>query len=68
MFGSKDEKQNRLEQIVEIIAKAPAGITQAALAQLLGVGRSTVNKDLVALHRRGVRLAEDSKGRLYRAD
>ena len=28
----------------------------------------TVNKDLVTLHQRGVRLAEDKQGRLYRAD
>ena len=68
MFGKKDEKQNRLERMVEIIAKSPQGITQAALARLLGVGRSTVNKDLVALEKRGVRLAEDSKGRLYRTN
>jgi predicted DNA-binding transcriptional regulator YafY len=68
MFGNKDDKSKRLEQMVEIIAKAPAGITQAALSRLLGVGRATVNKDLVTLHKRGVRLAEDKKGRLYRAD
>jgi predicted DNA-binding transcriptional regulator YafY len=68
MFGNKNEKQGRLERMVEIIAKSPQGITQAALAHLLGVGRSTVNKDLVALHQRGVRLAEDKQGRLYRAD
>lgn len=54
--------------MVEIIAKAPAGITQAALARLLGVARSTVNKDLVALEKRGVRLSEDHRGRLRRSD
>jgi predicted DNA-binding transcriptional regulator YafY len=68
MFGKKDEKQNRLERMVEIIAKAPGGITQAALARLLGVGRSTVNKDLGALEKRGVRLSEDHRGRLHRSD
>ena len=68
MFGSKDEKQNRLERMLDIIAKSPQGITQAALARLLGVGRSTVNKDLVALEKRGVRLSEDRRGRLHRAD
>lgn len=68
MFGNKDEKRSRLEQIVELVAKSSSGITQAALARTLGVGRSTINKDLVTLHQRGVRLAEDSKGRLYRAD
>ena len=68
MFGSKDEKSKRLEQIVEIIAKAPAGVTQAALARLLGVARSTINKDLVSLEERGVRLSEDRRGRLHRSD
>ncbi len=68
MFGSKDEKQNRLERIVDIIAKSPAGITQAALARLLGVGRSTVHKDLQTLEKRGVRLSEDRRGRLHRSD
>jgi predicted DNA-binding transcriptional regulator YafY len=64
MFGNKDKKQNRLERMAEIIAKSPTGITQAALARLLGVGRSTVNKDLAALEKRGVRLSEDRRGRL----
>ncbi len=68
MFGSKDDKSKRLERMVEIIAKAPVGITQAALARLLGVGRSTVSKDLRALERRGVRLSEDRRGRLHRTD
>ncbi len=68
MFGNKDEKNKRLEQMVEIIAKAPAGTTQAVLARLLGVGRSTVNKDLVALEKRGVRLSEDRRGRLFRSE
>ncbi len=68
MFGNKDEKQNRLERMVDIIAKSPQGITQAALARLLGVGRSTVNKDLAALEKRGVRLSEDRRGRLHRAE
>lgn len=68
MFGNKDEKQNRLDRMVEIIAKSPAGITQAALARLLGVGRSTVNKDLAALEKRGVKLSEDWRGRLHQSD
>jgi predicted DNA-binding transcriptional regulator YafY len=68
MFGKKDEKQNRLERMVEVIAKSPQGITQAALARLLGVGRSTVNKDLMALEKRGVRLSEDRRGRLHQTD
>ncbi len=68
MFGKKDEKQNRLARMVDIIAKSPQGITQAALARLLGVGRSTVHKDLAALEKRGVRLSEDRRGRLHKAD
>lgn len=68
MFGNKDQKRNRLEQMVEIIAKSPVGITQAALARLLGVGRSTISKDLRSLEKRGVRLSEDRRGRLHRSD
>jgi predicted DNA-binding transcriptional regulator YafY len=68
MFGNKDDKNKRLEQMVEIIAKAPVGITQAALAHLLGVGRSTISKDLVTLEKRGVRLSEDRRGRLHRSN
>lgn len=68
MFGNKNDKSKRLEQMVEIIAKAPAGITQAALARLLRVGRSTINKDLQALEKRGVRLSEDRRGRIRRSE
>ncbi len=68
MFGNKDAKRTRLEQMVEIIAQSPQGITQAALARSLGVGRSTINKDLVSLEKRGVRLSQDQRGRLFRSD
>jgi len=68
MFGNKGAKRNRLEQMADIIGKAPRGITQAALARLLGVGRSTVHKDLMALEKRGVRLSQDHRGRLFRSD
>lgn len=68
MFGNKDDKNKRLEQMVEIIAKAPAGITQAALARLLGVARSTISKDLLSLEKRGVRVSGDRRGRLHRSD
>jgi predicted DNA-binding transcriptional regulator YafY len=68
MFGDKDRKRSRLEQMVEIIAQAPAGITQAALARLLGVARSTVSKDLLALEKRGVRFSQDRRGRIRRSD
>jgi predicted DNA-binding transcriptional regulator YafY len=68
MFGSKDQKRSRLERMVEIIAESPEGITQAALSRLLGVERSTVNKDLLSLEKRGVRFSEDQRGRLFRSD
>ena len=68
MFGNKQQKRNRLAQMTDIITKSPAGITQAALARLLGVGRSTVHKDLRALEKRGVRLSEDRRGRLHRSE
>jgi predicted DNA-binding transcriptional regulator YafY len=68
MLGNKDEKRNRLNQIVSIVTRSAGGVTQASLAQMLGVGRSTINKDLVTLEKRGVRLAEDGQGRLYHAD
>ncbi len=64
MFGNKDDKQARLDEIARLVAQATGGITQAALAKALGVARSTIHKDLVALERRGVRLAEDNSGRL----
>ncbi len=68
MFGNKDDKNKRLEQIVEMVAKAPVGLTQAALARLLGVARSTISKDILTLEKRGVRLSEDRRGRIRRSD
>lgn len=68
MYGDKDEKQQRLKKIVALAARSARGITQAALARALGVTRATINKDLVALHKRGVRLAEDDKGRILLPD
>lgn len=68
MFGSKGEKQARLEQIATLVARSAGGITQAALAKALGVARSTIHKDLATLERKGVRLAEDDSGRLFWPD
>lgn len=67
MYGDKEQKNNRLNQMVAIIRQA-GNITQTALARMLGVSRSVVNKDLVTLHRRGIRLAEDGRGRLSLPD
>ncbi len=67
MFGNKDEKRERLEQLVALVTQSQ-GITQAALAHALGVTRSTINKDLIALEQRGVRLSQDHRGRLFRSD
>jgi biotin operon repressor len=68
MFGNKNAKRNRLEQMVVLVAKSTGGITQAALARALGVTRSTVNKDLQVLEKRGVRLSQDRRGRLFHQD
>ncbi len=64
MYGSKDEKRRRAEKIAALVALAPRGVTQAALARALGVAPSTIAGDLALLERLGVRLAEDSEGRL----
>ena len=65
MYGDKDVKRARLRQMAQMVAEAPAGVTQAELAHALGVSRSTVNKDLVCLESKGVCLAEDDAGRLW---
>lgn len=64
MYGDKQDKQRRLAQLVDIVAQATDGITQAALARALGVTRGAINKDLGILHDQGVLLAEDEQGKL----
>jgi predicted DNA-binding transcriptional regulator YafY len=64
MYGSKGEKQKRLEKLAALITLGPGCLTQAALARLLGVAPSTIANDLATLERLGVRLAEDEYGRL----
>lgn len=64
MYGDKQDKNQRLLKMVELIAQATHGITQAALARALGVTRSAINKDLGVLHEQGVLLAEDEQGKL----
>ena len=64
MYGNKSEKRQRLEKMAVLVALAPEGVTQAALARILGVARSTIGDDLAELERLGVLLAEDAEGRL----
>ncbi len=64
MFGSKQGKVQRLEQIVQLLEQNPAGLSQSEIARLLQAERSTVSRDLVALEQRGVLLAEDSRARV----
>lgn len=65
MFGSKNNRVDRLEKMSEIV-KDGDGVSQADLSRELGVSRGTVNKDLSVIQEKiGVRLAEDDNGRLY---
>lgn len=65
MFGSKQGKRERLEQYQELLSDEE--LTQAQLAERLGVPRSTVLRDLVDLEAQGVKLAEeDGRLRLFR--
>jgi DNA-binding IclR family transcriptional regulator len=61
MFGNKQAKQERLEQMAKVIEQHPT-ITQAELARQMGMPRSTVKRDLPALEQAGILLAEDERG------
>lgn len=63
MFGSKQQKQNRLKSLASEIQSSP-DLTQAELARRLRVHRSSIGKDLVTLEQQGVLLSEDDSGRL----
>jgi DeoR/GlpR family transcriptional regulator of sugar metabolism len=63
MFGNKQAKQERLEQMAETIERQP-GISQSQLARQLGIPRSTVKRDLPTLEQAGILLAEDERGLL----
>ncbi|MGQ9889054.1 MAG: HTH domain-containing protein, partial [Aggregatilineales bacterium] len=63
MFGSKSDKQKRLQAAQQIIA-ARGEISPAELARQLGVPRSTVSRDLAVAEEHGVLLCEDERGRL----
>lgn len=62
MFGSKQGKQERLAQYQELLSKEE--LSQAQIAQRLGVPRVTVMRDLADLHDSGVLVEEDESGKL----
>ncbi len=62
MFGSKQGKQERLEQYSELLGEAD--LSQAELARRLGVPRSTVMRDLADLHDQGILIEEDNEGKV----
>lgn len=64
MFGSKKNRQQRLEQITALVAQEPDALTLRDLAKTLRVARSTISHDLVSLEDKGVLLAEDERARL----
>lgn len=64
MFGSKQGKQQRLERMVDLLQNHPTGLLPSEIARELRVPRSTIHRDLVALEKRGVLLAEDPRGRI----
>lgn len=64
MFGNKKSKQQRLARVVGLLEQHPGGLSQSEIAKQLRVQRSTVHRDLVALDKRGVLLAEDPRGRI----
>ncbi len=62
MFGNKQAKQERLEKMALAISQHPEGISQSELARQMAMPRSTVKRDLPALERAGILLAEDKRG------
>ncbi len=64
MFGTKREKQQRLQRYAQVLTEA-GPLTAAELAYRLGVPRSTVIRDLPLLEEQGLLLAEDQAGRLH---
>jgi DeoR/GlpR family transcriptional regulator of sugar metabolism len=62
MFGSKQSKEERLEQEVELLEKE--SLSPAQIAERLNVPRSTVTRDLPVLEDRGVFLQEAADGKL----
>ncbi len=62
MFGSKQGKEERLEQEVELLEQQ--ALSPAQIAERLNVPRSTVTRDLPVLEDRGVFLQEAEDGKL----
>ncbi len=62
MFGSKQSKEVRLEQEVELLEQE--SLSPAQIAERLNVPRSTVTRDLPVLEDRGVFLQEAEDGKL----
>lgn len=62
MFGNKKDKRARIEKMAQMIEQSPGGISQSELARKIGAPRSTVKRDLPALEKQGVLLAEDERG------
>lgn len=56
MFGSKKEKQQRLDKLQKSLAGREVSTTQ--LARELGVSRHTIMDDVAALEKKGVKLCE----------
>jgi Mn-dependent DtxR family transcriptional regulator len=54
--------ERRLEQYEELVPPYPGRIRASQLARLLGVPRSTVQRDLPELEERGTLLMEDRRG------
>jgi len=63
-LGNKQAKRERLERIAAVIGQHPSGISQSELARRMNMPRSTVNRDLFALEKAGILLAQDRRGRL----
>ncbi|MBU0703193.1 MAG: helix-turn-helix domain-containing protein [Chloroflexi bacterium] len=56
--------QGRLDRYEEVVPEYPGNIRPSRVARLLGVPRSTVQRDLPALEERGTLLIEDGRGLL----
>ena len=62
MFGSKQGKEERLEQEIALLEQEL--LSPAQIAERLNVPRSTVTRDLPVLEDRGVFLQEAKDGKL----
>ena len=60
-MGRKPD-QGRLKQYDELVPEYPDGVRPSQLARLLGVDRSTVQRDLPTLEEQGTLLMEDGQG------